>query len=81
MAVDNPYPRPAASVLADMCAIAAWDDHVDDHNRMLLEWAADCIREYMLTHNKQLQRCEQLEAEAAQYAALLYGPNQKGGAA
>ena len=81
MAVENPYPRPAPSVLADMCAVAAWMDDIDDESRKLHEWAADCIRELVVAHGRQVQRAEQLEAEAAGYAALLYGPNQKGGAA
>ena len=81
MACDNPYPSPAPGVLADMCAVAAWDDHLDDHARKLLEWAADTIRELMVANGRHANRAEHWEAEAATYAALLYGPNQKGGAA
>ena len=46
MATDNPYPAPAPLVLADMCAIQAWHDHLDDQSRKLLEWAADVIGRY-----------------------------------
>lgn len=81
MAEHNPYPLPAAGILADMCAVAAWDDDVDDHARKLLEWSADTIRALLIANGRYVNRCEHLEAEAATYAALLYGPNQKGGAA
>ena len=81
MACDNPYPPPAAGVLADMCAVAAWDDHIDDHSRKLLEWSADTIRALLIANGRYANRAEHLEAEVATYAALLYGPNQKGGAA
>ena len=81
MASDNPYPPPAPGVLADMCALASWQDDLDDNVRKLLEWAADTIRGSEIERGRALSRCEHLEAEAATYAALLYGPNQKGGAA
>ena len=81
MATDNPYQAPAAGVLADMCARAAWTDDLDDHSRMLLEWAADTIRALLIANGRYANRAEHLEAEVQTYAALLYGPNQKGGAA
>jgi len=81
MAVDNPYPAPAASVLADMCAVHAWSEGIDDHTRLLLEWSADTIRQLLTANNRLAQRAEQREAEAETYARALYGPNQKGGAA
>jgi hypothetical protein len=68
-------------VLADMCAVQAWNDDVDDHTRMLLEWSADTIRTLLVANNRLAQRAEQREAEAETYARALYGPNQKGGAA
>lgn len=64
-----------------MCARRAWDDNVDDKSRQLLEWAADTIRALLIANGRYANRAEHLEAEAATYAALLYGPNQKGGAA
>ena len=44
---DNPYKPPAPRVLAEMCAIHAWSDHIDDHTRMLLEWSSDELRRLM----------------------------------
>lgn len=81
MDCDSPPPAPAAGVLADLCARAAWDDDVDDDARQLLEWAADTIRALLIANGRYANRAEHLEAEAATYEALLYGPNQKGGAA
>jgi hypothetical protein len=80
MAADNPYPAPAPLVLADMCAMHAWSDDLDDHSRKLLEWAADTIR-LVVRRNAQLSHDrDQAEADAAHLFALHYGP-QKGGAA
>lgn len=80
MATDNPYPAPAPLVLADMCAMHAWSDELDDHSRKLLEWAADTIR-LVVRRNAQLSHDrDQAEADAAHLFALHYGP-QKGGAA
>lgn len=59
----------------------AWEDSIDDRSRQLLEWAADTIRGLIIANGRYVNRAEHLEAEAATYAALLYGPNQKGGAA
>ena len=81
MSSQSPYPCPAAGVLADLCAQAAWLDGIDDHTRLLLEWSADTIRALLIANGRYANRAEHLEAEAATYAALLYGPNQKGGAA
>ena len=80
MASDNPYPAPAAGVLADMLARRAWDDDLNDADRVLFEQAADTIRALLIANGRYANRAEHLEAEAATYAALLYGP-QKGGAA
>jgi hypothetical protein len=80
MKADNPYPAPAPLVLADMLAVHAWSDHIDDHSRKLLEWAADTIR-LVVRKNAQLSHDrDQAEADAAHLFCLHYGP-QKGGAA
>jgi len=80
MKADNPYPAPAPLVLADMCAMHAWSDHIDDHSRKLMEWAADTIR-LVVRRNAQLSHDrDQAEADAAHLFSLHYGP-QKGGAA
>jgi hypothetical protein len=80
MQADNPYPCPAPCILADQLAMHSWSEHIDDQTRMLLEWGADTIRALIVLNNKLSNRAEHLEAEAATYAAILYGP-QKGGAA
>lgn len=80
MATDNPYPAPAPLVLADMCAIQAWNDHLDDHSRKLLEWAADVIRQVVRENHRLSHQAEQLEGDNALLFHLHYGP-QKGGAA
>lgn len=58
----NPYPAPAPRVLADMCAIHAWSEHIDDNTRLLMEWAADELRRLMDRCNELASRNEQLEA-------------------
>lgn len=80
MATDNPYPAPAPLVLADMCAIHAWHDHLDDQSRKLLEWAADVIRQVVRENHRLSHQAEQLEGDNALLFHLHYGP-QKGGAA
>lgn len=80
MPTDNPYPAPAPLVLADMLAVHAWSDQLDDHSRKLLEWAADTIR-LVVRRNAQLSHDrDQAEADAAHLFTLHYG-QQKGGAA
>jgi hypothetical protein len=80
MPTDNPYPQPAPLVLADMCAMHAWSDELDDHSRKLLEWAADTIR-LVVRRNAQLSHDrDNAEADAAHLFHLHYG-SQKGGAA
>ena len=79
MATDNPYPAPAPLVLADMCAIQAWNDHLDDHSRKLLEWAADVIRQVVRDNHRLSHRAEQVEGDNELLFHLHYGP-QKGGA-
>lgn len=73
---DNPYPPPAPLVLADMCAMHCWADHLDDHSRKLLEWAADTIRcvvrmNTQLSHDK-----ESLEADNAHLFHLHFGQQE-----
>jgi hypothetical protein len=79
METENPYPAPAPLVLADMLAVHAWSEHLDDHSRKLVEWAADTIRQ-VVRHNAQLSHDrDTAEADAAHLFHLHYGPT-KGGA-
>ena len=78
MDCDAPPPAPAAGLLADLCARAAWDDDVDDDARQLLEWAADTIRALLMANGRYANRAEHLEAEVQTYVALLYVPSQRG---
>lgn len=39
MGNDKPYELPSPSVVAEMCAIQAWMDHIDDDSRLLHEIA------------------------------------------
>jgi len=80
MAIDNPEPPPAPLVLADMLAMHAWADHLDDHTRKLCEWAADTIRQVARANTHLSHRAEQLEGDAELLFHQLYG-RQKGGAA
>jgi len=77
---ENPYPAPAPLVLADMCAIHAWSDHIDDHTRKLLEWSADTIRQVVRENHRLSHRAEQVEGDNALLFHMRFGP-QKGGAA
>jgi hypothetical protein len=79
MPTENPYPAPAPLVLADMLAMHAWSDHIDDHSRKLLEWAADTIRTVVRKNSRLSHKAEQLEGDNALLFQLHYGP-QKGGA-
>jgi hypothetical protein len=80
MATDNPYPAPAPLVLSRMCAKAAWQQDIPDATRMLLEWAADTIKEKCRETNQLRHDRDQAEADAAHLFQLHFGP-QKGGAA
>lgn len=62
MASDNPHPLPAPSVVADLCAQAAWRDEIDDDVRLRLEFAADTIRLLMRRLVRQAQMLERAEA-------------------
>lgn len=79
---DKPYKLPPALTVADMCAMRAWDDNVDDDSRLLCEMAADTIRAMhkrlgRLAHNN--EQAEANNASLAEYIVVLSG--QKGGAA
>ncbi len=80
MPTDNPYKAPAPLVLADMLAMHAWSDKLDDHSRKLLEWAADTIRQVVRKNAQLSHDRDQAEADAAHLFTLHYG-QQKGGAA
>ena len=80
MAIENPYPAPAPLVLADMLAIHAWDDHLDDHTRCLVEWAADTVRDLAKQKMQLAHDRDQAEGDAALLFQQLYG-RQRGGAA
>ena len=80
--MSKPYELPPALTVADMCAMQAWVDHIDDESRLRLEMAADTIR---LLHKRLMriahcnEQAEATNASLAEYIAVLSG--QKGGAA
>ena len=80
MKIPYDQPAPAPLVLADMLAMHAWADHLDDHTRKLCEWAADTIRQVARANTHLSHRAEQLEGDAELLFHQLYG-RQKGGAA
>lgn len=61
----NPYPLPPPQVLADMLAVHAWDEHVDDDTRLMLEWAATTIRKQ---HKQNVRLAKTLEVTEAKHA-------------
>lgn len=61
---DNPYELPAPSIVADLCAQAAWRDEIDDDTRLRLEFGSDTIRVLMARCIRLAQQLEQLEAQA-----------------
>jgi hypothetical protein len=61
---DAPYELPAPSVVADMCAVQAWRDHIDDDSRLLLEMSADTIRLLMSRCVRLAQQLERKEARS-----------------
>lgn len=63
MSNGNPYPPPAPRELADMCAIQAWENHLDDQTRLLLAWSADELRRLMDRLVSQARAHEQAEAK------------------
>ena len=66
-----PPPAPAAGILADMIARRAWDNDVDDNDRLLLEWAADTIRALIVANARYANRAEHMDAKAETYAAAM----------
>lgn len=78
---DQPFEMPPPGIVADWCAQRAWCNNIDDKDRLIHEMSSNTIRQLIIDRNKALSRAEQWEAEAMTYAAILYGPNQKGGAA
>lgn len=65
MSADNPYPAPAPRELADMCVIQAWENYIDDHTRLLLEWSADELRRLMDRCARLASELERAEARSA----------------
>jgi hypothetical protein len=63
-----------------MCAKAAWQQDLPDSLRLVLEWAADTIRDKCREANQLRHDRDQAEADAALLFHQLYGP-QRGGAA
>jgi hypothetical protein len=61
---DKPYELPAPMVVADMCALQAWMDDIDDNSRLLHEMSADTIRDLMKRCMKLAQTIERMEAAA-----------------
>jgi hypothetical protein len=55
---------PAPMAVADMCAMQAWMDEIDDDSRLLLEQAADTIRSLMKRCMCLAQVIERTEAKA-----------------
>jgi hypothetical protein len=79
---DKPYDLPPALTVADMCAMQAWENDVDDESRLRLEMAADTIRALHRRLIENARTLENTEADAtvmARYIRSLAG--QKGGAA
>lgn len=59
---DNPYRMPPPTLVADLCAQAAWGEDISDDNRLRLEWAADTIRMLMARAVRQAKILEETEA-------------------
>jgi hypothetical protein len=76
----KPYDLPSPTVVADLCAQAAWLDEVDDDVRLRLEFAADTIRNLMRRCIALASKAELVEAERDLLRSVCYG-SQKGGAA
>jgi len=74
---DNPYKPPAPLVLAKACARSAWRDDIPDSTRMLLEWAADTIRELADKNLFLSHGAEQLEGEVDLLCDLCEGKHEE----
>ena len=64
MSEDQLPELPAPMQVADMCAMQAWLDDIDDDSRLLLEQAADTIRSLMKRCMRLAQVIERTEAKA-----------------
>lgn len=53
---------PSPMAVADMCAMQAWLDDIDDDSRLLMEQAADTIRLLMRRCIRLAQNIERMEA-------------------
>lgn len=58
---DAPYELPPALIVADMAALQAWMDDVDDNSRLILEMSADTIRKMHKQQFRLAQAIERLE--------------------
>ena len=61
MSEDQLPELPAPMTVADMCALQAWMDHVDDDSRLLHEQSADTIRSLMRRCMRLAQVIERME--------------------
>ena len=79
---DKPYDLQPPLIVADMLAIRAWEDDVDDDTRLLCEMGADTIRGMNVRMMRLARLLEKTEADAARMAAYIKSlAGQKGGAA
>jgi hypothetical protein len=74
------HDHPSPETVRQLCARRMWDDAADDESRLILELAADTIRELMARAGSASLRAERAEAERDTLRQICYGP-QKGGAA
>lgn len=58
---DAPYELPPALIVADMAALQAWMEDVDDNSRLILEMSADTIRKMHRQQFRLAQAIERLE--------------------
>jgi hypothetical protein len=58
---DMPYELPPALIVADMAALQAWMEDVDDNSRLILEMSADTIRKMHRQQFRLAQAIERLE--------------------
>jgi len=72
-------PEASPERVRELCARRMWDDDADDQSRLILELAADTIRELMCRCGSASLRAERAEAREQTLLAICYG-SQKGGA-
>ena len=58
---DMPYKLPPALIVADMAALQAWMDDIDDNSRLIHEMSADTIRKMHKQQFRLAQVIERLE--------------------